>query len=233
MPPGYREFEFDLPQALLVNIIQAFSSMEYAALTPEDVEVIPETQGVYQLFHQNILVYIGKTDAQAGLKERLRRHARTIQHRKNLDASQVTFKAVRIFVFTAIDLETQLIQHYRSSNPAVWNFSGFGSNDPGRERDTTNARPEGFDAQFPVDLDRRISLNIQPSANAFDVLVALRKALPYTLRFEAVARGSRQGHTDLNATSITLPPEPFTTRDLLIYLIRSLPPGMARNPAAG
>jgi hypothetical protein len=170
-------------------------------------------------------VYIGKTDAQAGLRQRLNRHAWTIQHRKNLEPHEVTFKAIRVFVFTAMDLETQLIAHYRASASVAWNFSGFGSNDPGRERDTTNTRPEGFDAQFPVDLDRPISLDIESPATAFTTLVALRRSVPYTLRFEAASRGSRRGHPDLDAANITLLPAQFTTRDLLEQIIKSLPTG--------
>jgi len=225
VPPGYREFEFDLPQALLAHLIQAFDTMEPGPLTPEVVELIPEAQGVYQLFHRNTLVYIGKTDAQSGLRQRLSRHAWTVQHRKNLAASDVSFKAIRVYVFTAIDLETQLIQHYKSTATVAWNSSGFGSNDPGRERDTTNARPEGFDAQFPVDLDRQTSIMMESSGSAQDALVALRKSLPYTLRFEASARGSRKAHPDLQSTKILPLVEAYTTRQLLVHIVRSLPSG--------
>ena len=232
MPPGYREFEFDLPQALLSHLIQAFDAMDVGSLAPEVVSEIPEAQGVYQLFHQNRLVYIGKTDAQAGLRQRLNRHAWTIQHRRNLDPAEVTFKAIRVFVFTAIDLETQLIQHYRAAGVA-WNFSGFGSNDPGRQRDTTNARPEGFDAQFPVDLNRTITLEIEPPATAFSVLAALRKSLPYTLRFEAASRMSRRSHPDLENATVTLPAVPYTTREWLTHIIQNLPHGWQGTLLAG
>ena len=125
MPPGYREFEFDLPQALLAHLIQAFDTMGPGPLTPEVVELIPEAQGVYQLFHRGTLVYIGKTDAQSGLRQRLSRHAWTVQHRKNLDPLEVSFKAIRVYVFTAIDLETQLIQHYKATASVAWNLAGL------------------------------------------------------------------------------------------------------------
>jgi hypothetical protein len=232
-PPGYREFEFDLPQALLINLVRAFDSMEGASLMPDLVTAIPEAQGVYQLFHQGALVYIGKTDAQAGLRERLTRHAWTVQHRKNLDPAQVSFKAIRVFVFTAIDLETQLIQHYRASGPVAWNFSGFGSNDPGRERDTTNIKPEGFDAQFPVDLDRKVVLDVASPAFASEALTALRRALPYTFRFESAGRGSRKPHPDLEEAAVSLPSRVFTTRELLVHIARSLPPGWQATLLAG
>jgi hypothetical protein len=233
MSNGYREFEFDLPQALLTHLILAFDSMESAILTPEAVAAMPEVQGVYLLFHQERLVYIGKTDAQSGLRQRLGRHAWTIQHRKNLNPLDVTFKGIRVFVFTAIDLESQLIQHYRASSPVAWNYSGFGSNDPGRERDTTNARPEGFDVQFPVDIDRPLLIDLESPSTAFAVLSAMRKNLPYTLRFETATRGSRRGHPDLAASSMTLPQPPFTTRDLLYRVLESLPSGWQATLLSG
>jgi len=225
MPLGYREFEFDLPEALLARLFDTFEPMERGPLTPEAVSQIPEEQGVYQLFHKGTLVYIGKTDAEAGLRQRLGRHAWTIQHRMNLDTADVNFKAIRVFVFTAIDLETQLIKKYQAQAKVAWNFSGFGSNDPGRERDTTNAKPDGFDAQFPVDLDRAVETELPSSASAFNVLVALRKWLPYTLRFEPLKRGSRKAHPDLDAATVTLPPAPSTTRQLLTQIVQSLPAG--------
>src|SRR4051812_27375677 len=117
--------------------------MTGATLLPENVGQLPEAQGVYQLSLDGVVVYIGKTDADAGLKNRLTRHSYSIQQRSNLDPSHVTFKAVRVYVFTAMDLETQLIRHYGG---ASWNSSGFGSNDPGRNRDHTKLKHDGFDA---------------------------------------------------------------------------------------
>jgi len=233
MPPGYREFEFDLPRALLAHLVETFDSMEDAPLTPAAVTEIPEAQGVYQLFHQRKLVYVGKTDAEAGLRQRLGRHAWTVQHRRNLDTEEVSFKAVRVFVFTAMDLETQMIKHYRRKESVPWNDSGFGSNDPGKERDTTNARAEGFDAQFPVDLDRTVTLNFESPASGFSILAALRRWLPYTLRFELEAPRSRKGHSDLYTKAITLPPAPLTTRQLLVHVITALPPGWQGTLLAG
>ena len=172
MIAGFEEFEFDLPDALLTHLIQALDGMAGTPLLPANVQEIPEAQGVYQLSLKGEIVYIGKTDADAGLRARLERHAWTIQHRRNLGPEDVTFKALRVFVFTAVDLETQLIRHYRSSSPVAWNDSGFGSNDPGRERDTTNAKPEGFDSLFPIDFDRSLDLTFPESLTASAVLVA-------------------------------------------------------------
>lgn len=225
MPPGYREFEFDLPNALLTQLVTLFDAMDVGPLAPEAALTIPEAQGVYQLFHQNRLVYIGKTDAEAGLRQRLTRHAWTVQHRQNLEPGDVAFKAIRVYVFTAIDLETQLIEHYRATAPVAWNFSGFGSNDPGRERDTTNVSPEGFDVQFPVDLDREIAVDLEAPVSAGTALTALRRHLPYTFRFERAAPRSKRPHPELENTRVELPPLPCTTHTFLTSIIHQLPPG--------
>jgi hypothetical protein len=223
--PGYQEFEFDLPSALLRNLVEVFGAMESALLLPENLVEVPEAQGVYQLLLNGGLTYIGKTDAEAGLRKRLERHARTVQHRRNLDPREVAFKAVRVFVFTAMDLESQLIKHYGSLAPVAWNNSGFGSNDPGRERDTTNLKPEGFDAQFPVDIDREIDLSLPFPAAAALACAALKDCLPYTFRVQNAGRGSRQPHPDLVNTQVIPPPRPYTTRQFVEAILLRLPPG--------
>lgn len=222
---GYIEFEFDLPGALLRSLTAVFDVMEAAALVQDNVLDVPEAQGVYQLLLRGELVYIGKTDAEAGLRKRLERHARTIRHRRNLDPNDVTFKAVRVFVFTAMDLESQLIKHYGAKSPVPWNNSGFGSNDPGRERDTTNLKPEGFDAQFPVDIDREIELSLPVPATATAALTILKEYLPYTVRVENAGKGSRKPHPDLVNTQMIPPAPPYTTRAFIEAVIRHLPPG--------
>ena len=222
---GFSEFEFDLPRALKAELIALLDRMETGLLQPEVTAGVPEAQGVYQLFYGNTLVYVGKTDAEAGLRTRLTRHARKIMHRPTLTGA-VRFKAVRIMVFTAMDLETQLIKHYRetTNGSAAWNGSGFGSNDPGRERETTNKSPEGFDAQHPIDIDIPANLIPPGTVTVAAALASLKAALPYTLRYETLrnerGRAQRgQPHPDLLAVSVTIPESPQTVRSLM-QLIR-------------
>src|SRR5579872_8296 len=119
---GFFSFEFDLPGALLEQLIAVLGGMSGERLTIEHAGEIPDAQGVYQLFLDDKLVYIGKTDAEAGLRRRLLRHARKILNRPTLAEHAVTFKAVRIFVFTAMDLESALIKHYKGlGDAAAWN----------------------------------------------------------------------------------------------------------------
>ncbi|WGJ14992.1 GIY-YIG nuclease family protein [Methylocapsa sp. D3K7] len=230
---GFVEFEFDLPDALLTSLVDVFAHMEGAALVAVNVAEIPEAQGVYQLLLRDQIVYIGKTDAEAGLRKRLERHARTIQHRRNLHPAEVAFKAVRVFVFTAMDLEAQLIRHYGNVAPVPWNFSGFGSNDPGRERDTTNIRPEGFDALYPIDIDRDLDIVLPSTAQASTIITAMKDALPYTFRVEGQSRGSRRPHAEIESATVLLPTGPHSTRAVIDAIIRALPSGWQATALAG
>jgi hypothetical protein len=144
----------------------------------------------------------------------------------------VTFKAVRILVFTAMDLETQLIKHYRASGTVEWNGSGFGSNDPGRQRETTNAKPEGFDASYPISIDQSIEIEALVPGGVIAAAVglnAIKKALFYTLRYETL-RGptgkAKRGHphSDLLTATFTVPPAPYTVRNLMGAIVASLGP---------
>lgn len=157
---GFRTLEFDLPTALLAQVVAMFEKMSAAPLAPNDTTLIPNAKGVYQLFHRGKLVYVGKVDGKTGLRQRLSRHAWNIQSRSNLDVSELSFKAIQVLVFSAMDLEKSLISHYKKQkHPPVWNGSGFGNNDPGRRRDTTVLKSDGFDALHPINIDLEILAN--------------------------------------------------------------------------
>ena len=160
-------------------------------------------------------VYAGKTDTTHGFRDRLARHAWTVQGRQNLDPAEMRFKAVRIMVFAALDAEAILIKEMRARMPGslAWNNSGFGSNDPGRNRD--GQRPASFDQEYPVDIEfvvpdfPEIPLTI-PAA-----LDALKQRIPYLLR-----HGSIPG--DQTMPQVSGVP---TVRGLLSAAVNALPPG--------
>lgn len=205
---GYDEFEFDLPEALLKRLIDKLDEVPSTPLTAEALAHLPEVQGVYQLFLKRgdrlDLVYIGKTDSEAGLKKRLLKHARKVRHRVGLEPEAVYFKALRIFVFTAVDLETQLIKHYGGVSAVEWNGSGFGANDPGRQRDTTTFKPEHFDTQYPIDIDLALDADFPREGSAADLLRALKGSVEYLIRFETISQHSRIAHIDLEDTHVVL-----------------------------
>lgn len=229
-PDCFVEFEFDLSEALLRALISVLDDTPMGQLSKSSTSAIPNAQGVYQLFYDEQLVYIGKTDAEAGLRTRLSRHADKIKDRPTL-SGKVSYKAVRILVFTAMDLETQLIKHYSKKLGSVeWNGSGFGSNDPGRRRETTNARPDGFDVSFPINIDTEIEVaGIAENAtmSVAEALKALKKSLFYTLRFQTIvgANGKAQRgqlHEDLLQAKFVVPSNPYTTRTLLRAILNVL-----------
>lgn len=223
MTDGYVEFEFDLPEALLERLVTVFGDMDAAPLAANQVAAIPEAQGVYQLFMDGQLSYIGKTDQEAGLKKRLTRHSLKIQHRLGLDPARVTFKAVRVFVFTAVDLETQLIKRY---GVKTWNGSGFGSNDPGRERDTTTYKADHFDALFPIDIDRVLPNLVLPAeASVAEIFRSLRAAIPFTFRAQNAGGRTREPHPDFAARLRIDPAMPLTARNVIVETLTVLPAG--------
>lgn len=230
---AYVEFEFDLPGALLGQLIEVLDSLDRAPLNTTSLAEIPEQQGVYQLFLDGKLTYVGKTDAEAGLHQRLSRHTRKIMHRMNLDPARVSFKAVRIFVFTAMDLEAELIRHYGGVKDIDWNGSGFGSNDPGRERDTTKVKPENYDAKFPIDIDRQIAFAIDEGETAASAFARLKEALPYTFRYQGKGGRSRKPHPDLDMTKVRALAGPVSPRTAITHIIHSLPPGWQATALLG
>lgn len=219
----FEEFEFDLPAKLLEELVKLFSEMPEGPLDAHSIRAVEEQQGVYQLFNGGQLVYIGKTDSDAGLKNRLIRHARKIQGRQHLDACAVTFKAIRVFVFTAMDLESLLINHYKDKGLTIpWQNSGFGSNDPGRRRDTSEIKDGHFDALYPIDLDFVVDGFKYGEARAVaDVLRWLKSNSPYLIRFETQGR-SRVPHPDLTATEVLVQQDVTTVREFLYVIKKAL-----------
>ncbi|WP_159094732.1 GIY-YIG nuclease family protein [Stenotrophomonas sp. ESTM1D_MKCIP4_1] len=153
-------------------------------------------QGVYQLFYKGELAYIGKTDLEAGLRKRLLRHANKISSRKNIEKKDVKFLSLRVYVYSAMDLESSLIAYYKKQKtPAFWNTSGFGSNDPGRQRDTSGVKESHFDSLYPIDLDWSVGEALIESKTIADALIILKKNTPYLIRFETNRK--KAPHADL------------------------------------
>ena len=213
--------------AVLHQLIPQLDKMTGEALTRANAQQLPDAQGVYLLIHQGNVHYVGKTDAEAGLRTRLTRHVAKFEHRDNISPTDVSFKAAQILVLTAMDIETKLINHYR----ADWNGSGFGSNDPGRQRETTAKPPQGFDARFPINIDLPINFLTPGTRTVHEVLMELKLGLPYTLRYELEpgAKGSMafrtRPHPDLPQASVTVPSTPITARQAMQMVVKALPAG--------
>ena len=229
---GYVEYEIDVEKVLRDELPGVVDRAEIAPLTLEAIATIPErAKGAYVLFENGIPVYAGKTDTRHGFRSRLARHHHTIQDRIGLDPATIGFKAVRIMVFSNFDVEAILIDELRrkDANALRWNFSGFGSNDPGHNRETQE--PAEFDKERPVDIDKPLEfLSRDTMMGTLDLLVAIKDGLPYLFRYETDAndRGRAKRHTvghvdQREAAPITLPAEPITMREALRLALRTLP----------
>ncbi|MDN8648217.1 GIY-YIG nuclease family protein [Stenotrophomonas indicatrix] len=219
----FKVLEFDLPTALLKELIALFAQMKSAPLSRSQAAELPEGQGVYQLYHREKLVYVGKTDVDTGLRNRILRHCEKVSSRLGLHPQDVSFKAIRIYVFTAMDLETSLINHYKKLEDGLkWNHSGFGSNDPGRKRDHSTLKDNHFDALYPIDLDLKTQLDPLRGSSAASALIQLKENLPYTIRFQTSSKRSKRPHQHLLDTPIQIPDEPSTVRSILARVSQAL-----------
>lgn len=231
--PGYGEFELDLEIAIREQLPPLFEKIEAAPLLPENVDDIdPEAQGAYQLFLGEDLVYVGKSDAKAGLHKRLKRHFYAVQHRPDLNASIVRFKAIRIYSFNVMDIETILIDFYSAKNEGAsleWNGSGFGSNNPGVSRDTQ--KTSKFDTKYPISIDIPLPLPPHGLPNPCSVAKTLKwlcRQLPYTLRVESNSE-LNSVYVDTNAFF----PADVTMRSVLTSVIAFLPNGWQATALKG
>ncbi|MDA8172203.1 MAG: hypothetical protein M0Z48_10315 [Nitrospiraceae bacterium] len=231
---GYDEFELNIESVLRDQLPNFFHSVDEAPLTYSNVQTLPVgAKGAYMLLHGGVPVYAGKTDSRHGFRDRLKRHWYTLQHRQRLRIEDMSFKAVRVMVFSNFDVETILIEEMRLRDSAhlTWNDSGFGSNDPGRNRE--GQEPAEFDELYPIDIDKPLDVIRAGKYNLRDLLVDVKEKLPYLLRYETDETGRRGnkvtyarhtvGHADQRAAEVDIPHDALTMREFLTIVIRALP----------
>lgn len=106
---------------------------------------------------------------------------------------RMTFKCLYVMEdLNAMAPEKMLIKHFRQGGEAAWNVSGFGNNDPGRNRDQSMVKQNHFDRLHPINLDVPVTLNsedrdAQP-VNLAGLMTAIKKSSPYLFRFPAKNR---------------------------------------------
>lgn len=213
---GYDEFEIDIEEILRGQLPKFFDDVPSAPLTPRNVDALPErAKGAYVLFLDDFPVYAGKTDTRHGFRDRLGRHSWTVQGRANLDPRRLSFKAVRIMVFSAFDAEALLISEMKRINPKAlpWNNSGFGSNDPGKNRD--GQQPADFDQWYPVDIDFMMHNLPTSDVSLADLLGAAKQRLPFLVRNAPIPADVMVRNTKDMAT----------LRQVLQVAVGALPPG--------
>ena len=221
--PSHAHFEIDIVSALSSQLVAAFSRLDIGALTDEQITSLPKGQGVYKLYHERSLVYVGKADS---LRKRLAEHRFKISGRHNIRAEDMGFKCLFVHPnWTALAPEDSLIKHYRQAGEGecAWNGNGFGPHDPGRERETTNKAPDGFDAQYPIRRNWKCNWVKAGDYNVAELLKSVKSGLPYLLRFQTVKQGSQKPHPDYRDLTITVQQDDMTAQDLLRAIAQALP----------
>jgi hypothetical protein len=128
-------FEFDLDRAILG---QALGKLDASPMLPFEKNVGPDLSGVYVLYYQGELVYIGKaskgtTKSERSLRQRLNEHvgklSKYVIDLDKMGCRYLTFES-EWWVWAA---EFALINHFKPP----WNGSGYGSKTPGVGRPGT------------------------------------------------------------------------------------------------
>jgi hypothetical protein len=141
-------FDFDLDRGIREQVVEA---LEKSPLLPLEKGVGPASSGIYALYHDGSLVYVGKaskgtTKSGRTLRARLNEHVGKIGGRRNIELAEMQCRyltfASEWWVFAA---EFAIIAHYRPE----WNESGFGSKVPGKGRPGTD-RVSRWDDRFPL-----------------------------------------------------------------------------------
>jgi hypothetical protein len=147
MTDSVHHFTFDLDKAIFGQLIEALEASPIESL---EKGVGPTESGIYALYFQYRLVYVGKasketTKSGRTLRSRLNEHVGKISRRKNISLEDMTLRYLTFdsewWVFAA---EYALISRLQPE----WNFSGSGSKTPGKGRPGTD-RVSDWDSQFP------------------------------------------------------------------------------------
>lgn len=213
------DFKLSITQALADQLAERLQPLRPAPLSEDSLEHVEDRPGVYELFLRDQRVYVGK--ASRSLPVRLRKHARKLSGRTGMLSEQVSF--VCLYVDEDLEAaapETLLIKKYRGASGAPWNTNGFGNNDPGRRRDTSEIAADHFDALYPINLDATVEL--APGVSRIDELLAdVKGKLPYNLRYERATRAARHDHQAL--VNIETPAR--SMRQLAWLILDALPVG--------
>ncbi|MGW2665649.1 hypothetical protein ACWCW7_32255 [Nocardia tengchongensis] len=199
------DFKLSITRALGDQLSEKLGELVPAPLTAEQLDGLEKRQGVYQLFVEGQLVYVGKAAQKGGLPARLRGHMRKLSGRRNINMRDVGY--VCLYVDEDLDAaapEKLLIKRYKANGEAPWNTMGFGNKDPGRNRDKTLVKAQHFDAEYPINTDLAVEGLQAGEWLLGPVLMTVKENLPYTFRFPTVGSG-RKPRRDLREVPILVP----------------------------
>lgn len=209
-------FSLSLTRAMRSQLIDDMASLEATELSGDNVSSLEDRPGVYEIFLDGDLVYVGK--ASRSLHDRLLVHLRKLGGRENGLNERCTFKVLYIDEdLSAFGPEYLLIKGMKEDGKAPWNFNGFGNKDPGRQRDTTVVKEKHFDALFQIDLGVEVLADVPDSwtGPADKCLAEIKKELPFNLRFDKRVPG----------VAVSAPTMGRTAAHWFRALIQALPEG--------
>lgn len=195
-------YNFHFLNTVSAQLHEQLSQMVDTPLTPAMLNALAAfqtannaVQGVYVLHYNGSPVYVGKA---VNMRTRLQKHMKKISGRKGINLAQVSYKALLLdrSMSTAAN-ETVLLGLFQQTYTGMWNNGGFGPNDPGQQRDTTE--PGGFDRQYPIQEKWPITVaNQQTTVGA--LLSEMKDELPYVFRFQRLT--ATEAATPVNVAGI-------------------------------
>ncbi|MGW0432342.1 GIY-YIG nuclease family protein [Micromonospora sp. NPDC003197] len=180
------DFRLSITRALGDQLAESLEKLTPAPLDLASIAALAPRPGVYQLYEDDHFVYVGKADN--SLPARLTEHFTKIAGR--LHVGRMTFACLYVEEdLHAVAPEKLLIARYKGEGQAPWNNNGFGNNDPGKERDTTDfsKKPRHFDVLHSANLDWVCDTIMPGRYTADHLLKSLKEALPYVFRYQQAA----------------------------------------------
>lgn len=220
MPVNAAEFKLSITRALTDQLKEALGRLKPEPLTLDTLKALEERSGVYQLFHDEELVYVGK--AAETLPGRLAQHHRKISGRAGIAIEDMSFTCLYVDEdMDAVSPEKQLIKRFRSDGAIHWNGNGFGNKDPGGNRDDSAVKRTHFDALYPIDL--AWSCSISGTMTVKQCVRKLKGELPYTFRYQCQPPKSRAPHPDFADHTVTVPEAGLPAREIFRLIEAALP----------
>ena len=218
MSPSDGEFKLSISRALTDQLRTHLAELSPDSLTPENLERLEKRQGIYQLYVGGDLVYVGS--AASTLPSRLSQHMRKIRGRHNISIETVGFTCLYVDEdLTVLAPEDRLIKVFKDEGTSPWNFNGFGNKDPGRNRDSSHVSEDHFDRQYPIQLDWPCATIATGTRRVSELLVELKAALPFLLRYERTA----QAEEEYEVSTVAVPSDGMPAEALLELIAAALP----------
>jgi predicted GIY-YIG superfamily endonuclease len=182
-------YDFNFLETVSAQLVETLDTLPASTLDSRMLSELSQfqrqersRQGIYLLMHDEKPVYLGKAN---DLSNRLAGHLRKLQGRLHIDRGTLSFKAILLdrSMSTAAN-EELLIAAFSKTHRGMWNGKGFGSKDPGKNRDRTE--PSAFDRDHPIIRDFPVVLD--NTETVLSLFVKLKNQLPFLFRHEKLPK---------------------------------------------